>query len=165
MKVRVNVFDNILLGFFTIAFVDNDFVEGVLLLPDNLFYNTSAPGIVLFINKHKAANRKGKIILINASKEFEKGKESSKNYITQEGIQKIVKAFKAFEDIEKFAKIVTNEEVIKNDYNLSPSRYVQNGADIELQDIPTLLSEIKALEQEEKGIDKKLEDIFKKLNL
>ncbi|EKD99694.1 MAG: hypothetical protein ACD_22C00205G0006 [uncultured bacterium] len=147
------------------AFVDNDFVEGVLLLPDNLFYNTSAPGIILFINKHKPVNRKGKTILINASKEFEKGKESSKNYITQEGIKKIVKAFQNFEEIEKFSRVIPNEEIIKNDYNLSPSRYVQNGVDIELQDIPTLLSEIKVLEQEEKDIDKKLEEIFKKLKL
>ena len=59
-------------------FVDNDFIEGVLYLPENLFYNTSAPGIVLFLNKKKAANKKEKILLINASKEFIKGQP--KNY-------------------------------------------------------------------------------------
>lgn len=147
------------------AFVDNDFVEAVLLLPDNLFYNTSAPGIVLFINKDKPENRKNKILLINASKEFEKSKDSPKNLMSDKSIKKIVEAFKTFEDSEKFTKVVTIEEVKNNDYNLSPSRYVHNGEDIEYRDIPELLEEIKELEKEEKEIDKKLEEIFKQLDL
>ncbi len=48
-------------------FVDNDWIEAVLLLPENLFYNTTAPGIVLFLNKNKPKEKKNKIMIINAS--------------------------------------------------------------------------------------------------
>ena len=83
-------------------FVDNDFIEGVLYLPENLFYNTSAPGIVLFLNKKKAANKKDKILLINASKEFIKGQP--KNYIPDENQNKIVDMFLNWKEEEKFSK-------------------------------------------------------------
>ena len=68
-------------------FVDNDLIESVLYLPENLFYNTSAPGIVLFLNKTKPKTRQGKIFLVNASKIFEKG--DPKNFIPADGIKRI----------------------------------------------------------------------------
>lgn len=79
------------------AFVKNDLVEGVLLLPENLFYNTTAPGIVLFLNRNKPKERKGKIILINAAREFEKGRP--KNFITDAGIKRISDTFLKFREI------------------------------------------------------------------
>ena len=64
-------------------FVDNDLIESVLYLPGNLFYNTSAPGIVLFLNKAKPKARQGKVFLVNASQVFEKG--APKNFIEAKG--------------------------------------------------------------------------------
>lgn len=55
-------------------FVEKDLIDGVILLPDNLFYNTSAAGIIVVIRKDKPAARKGKIVLVNASKRLRKGK-------------------------------------------------------------------------------------------
>src|SRR5262249_23446612 len=49
------------------AFVENDVIEGVVLLPENLFYNTSAPGILLLLNRSKPEPRRGQILLVNAS--------------------------------------------------------------------------------------------------
>lgn len=143
--------------------VDDDLVEAVLLLPDNLFYNTSAPGIIVFFNKNKPKKRKAKVILINATEEYKKSKESSKNYISDESIKRIVKAFKDFKDIEKFAKVIDLEEIKKNDYNLSPSRYVYTGEVEELREIPEILQEIEGLKEEEREIDGKLEEIIGKL--
>ena len=53
-------------------FVEQDVVEGVILLPDNLFYNTTAAGIILVLNRNKPSNRRGKIFLVNAGGDFEK---------------------------------------------------------------------------------------------
>ena len=53
-------------------FVDQDLIENVLYLPENLFYNTTAPGIVIFLNKDKPASRQGKVFLINASQVLRK---------------------------------------------------------------------------------------------
>lgn len=51
-----------------------------MLLPENLFYNTSAPGIVLLLNKDKPEERRGQILLVNASAYFIK--EKPKNVLS-----------------------------------------------------------------------------------
>ncbi len=55
-------------------FVEEDLIEGIVLLPENLFYNTTAPGIILLLNCNKPAERKAQFLLINLSQHFEKGK-------------------------------------------------------------------------------------------
>jgi len=108
-------------------FIDNDFIEGVIYLPDNLFFDPqmTAPGIILFLNKSKPTTHKNKIFLLNASREFEKG--DPKNYITDEGIARIAETFKEWREEEKLSRIVSKEEIVKNDYNISPSRYIHTG--------------------------------------
>jgi type I restriction enzyme M protein len=145
------------------GFVEKDWIEAVVLLPENLFYNTTAPGIILVLNKNKAKERKGKILLLNASQEFEKGRP--KNFIPDEKIQKIANAFHEYKDVERFSRIVSLDEAVKNDYNLSPSRYVETGTGEEYKDIPTLLTELGMLEEESRKIDGELAEVFEKLGL
>ena len=68
-------------------FVEKDFVEAVLLLPENMFYNTTAPGIIIVLNKSKPIERRGQVLLINATKLFKKGRP--KNYLPDESIKQI----------------------------------------------------------------------------
>jgi type I restriction enzyme M protein len=103
-------------------FVDQDLIESVLYLPENLFYNTTAPGIVLFLNKAKPKNRKGQVFLVNASQIFEKG--DPKNFIPAVGIDRIAETLIAWKEEEKLSRIVDHAELQKNDYNISPSRYI-----------------------------------------
>lgn len=103
-------------------FVENDMIEGVVYLPENLFYNTSAPGVLLFLNKSKREEQKDKLFLVNASKVFSKG--DPKNYIPEQGIERIASTFLAWKEEEKFSRIVDKAEIVKNDYNISPSRYI-----------------------------------------
>lgn len=145
------------------AYVEKDWIEAVVLLPDNLFYNTTAAGIILVLNKNKPKERKQKVLLINASQEFEKGRP--KNFIPDEKIKKIAEAFHAFRDVERFTKVIAVDEAVKNDYNLSPSRYVETGAAEEYKDIPALLTELGKLDEESERIDKELADVFQKLGL
>lgn len=142
-------------------FVDNDLIEGVILLPDNLFYNTSSAGIIIFLNKRKMEKRKNKIILLNASQEFYKGKP--KNHISEEGINKIADAFIEGKEIDRFVKIITKDEVAENDYNLSPSRYVSLSGEVTYRPITQILSDLKTIQEEEKKADRELSRIFKKL--
>lgn len=142
-------------------FVDNDLIEGVIYLPENLFYNTSAPGIVIFLNKAK--KHKGKIYLLHAGKEFEKG--DPKNFITTEGIERIANAYKAFKEEEKFARLVSKDEIVKNDYNISPSRYIQITDAETYRPIGELVEELKTLEEEAAAIDSELKTIFEKLGI
>lgn len=142
-------------------FVDNDLIEGVLYLPENLFYNTSAPGIVLFLNKKKPSGNKDKILLINASKEFIKGQP--KNYIPEENQNKIVEAFLNWREEDKFSQIIAKEDAVKNDYNLSPTRYIHTAEEETYRPIGEILEELKELDQESKDIDQELQAIFQKL--
>lgn len=142
-------------------FVEQDVIEGVLLLPDNLFYNTTAAGIIIVLNRKKPKDRRGKIILVNASGEFQKGRP--KNFIPDDAVKKIAAAFHAGKDVERFVRAVSVEEVAKNDYNLSPSRYIETAAATEHRDIQTLLGELARLDVEAKRLDGELNGIFRGL--
>ena len=144
-------------------FVENDLIEGVVYLPENLFYNTTAPGIILFLNRKKPANRKNKIFLLNASKEFEKG--DPKNYITEKGITHIAKTFKVWKEEDKFSHVAHKDEIVKNDYNISPSRYIHTGESEEYRPIADIVEELREVEKESAEVDQQLNGILKKLGI
>ena len=98
--------------------VEQDLIEGVLYLPENLFYNTTAPGIIIVLNKAKPKKRQGKLFLLNASREFVKG--DPKNYLPEDAIARIADTFNGWKEVEKYSRIVTREEIAKNDYNNLP---------------------------------------------
>jgi len=144
-------------------FVDNDLIESVLYLPENLFYNTSAPGIVLFLNKNKPKAQKGKVFLVNASQLFEKG--DPKNFIPAEGIKRISDTLINWNEEEKLSRIVDHAELKKNDYNISPSRYIHT-ADAEIyRPIAEIVAELDAIEAEAQETDKALKSILSKLGV
>jgi type I restriction enzyme M protein len=127
-------------------FVEQDLIEGVVYLPENLFYNTSAPGILLFLSRNKPKDRQDKVFLVNASQVVEKG--DPKNFIPPAGIARIATAFLAWQEEEKFAKVVTREQVAQEDYNISPSRYI-HVADVEThRPIAEILAELETLDAE-----------------
>jgi type I restriction enzyme M protein len=139
-------------------FVDNDLIEGVIYLPINLFYNTSSPGIILFLNKNKPHNQKNKLFLLNAGKEFEKGEP--KNYITDNGISHIVVTFNAWSEVDKFSRIVSKDEIVKNDYNISPSRYIHTADGEIYRPISEIMDELESIRQENDQIDDQLKQII-----
>ena len=144
-------------------FVDKDLIEGVILLPENLFYNTSSAGIIIFLNKNKKESLKGKIILLNATQECYKGKP--KNHISEESIEKIVQAFICGENVDRFLRVVDIEEVRAKDYNLSPARYVSLSKEILYRPLPDILSDLSVLQKESDRVDQDLAHIFKNLSL
>jgi type I restriction enzyme M protein len=144
-------------------FVEYDLVEGVILLPDNLFYNTSSAGVIIALRKNKPRDRKGRIVLVNAMREFKKG--TPKNYLTNDGISKIADAF-ASSDAEKgFSVIITNEEAAAKDFNLSPSSYLVNGDDQKLRGLPDILSELARLRAEQLRADEGLNEFLQVMKL
>lgn len=142
-------------------FVDHDLIEGVLYLPENLFYNTTAPGIVIFINKNKPAELKDKIFLVNASKEFVKG--DPKNYVSDKQIEEIAETYLSKKEVEGFSQFIGKEEIARNDYNISPSRYIHNGAIEEYELIEDILVELKEAEVKAKEADQNLQKVLNEL--
>jgi type I restriction enzyme M protein len=138
--------------------VEDDLVESVILLPEKLFYNTGAPAVVIVFNKQKPEDKKGKILLINASKEFVPGKKQ--NTLSTENIRKIVDAYRSFKDVEKLARVITIDEVREADYNLSPSRFVSVAEEEIYRDISEIWAELEKLEEERKNVEEKIRKIF-----
>ena len=144
-------------------FVQNDLIEGVIYLPENLFYNTSAPGIILFLNKAKPAEHEDKLFLVNASKEFVKG--NPKNYLPEEAVDKIASTFLNWQEEERFSRIVPVEEIKKNDFNISPSRYVHTGQAAEYRPIAEIVDELEVLDTQASDIDRQLRDVLQSLGI
>ncbi|HEY77352.1 MAG TPA: SAM-dependent DNA methyltransferase [Thermoflexia bacterium] len=143
------------------AFVEEDLIEAVILLPENLFYNTTAPGIILVINKVKP--HPGEILLVNASKLYAKGRP--KNYLTEEHIRQVYKVYHDWRAEEGVSTVITTQEAARNDYNLSPSRYVATN-DVEpplpLEEALVLLAQA---EEERAEADAELEKVLAELGL
>ena len=137
-------------------FVDRDLVEAVILLPENLFYNTTAPGIILIVNKAK--KRKGKILLINASKLFSKGRP--KNELGDQHVDQITKVYGSWRAKKGVCAVITTAEAAKNDYNLSPSRYVATNDKDEVLPLEEAVVLLKEAEEERTEADQKLREVL-----
>jgi type I restriction enzyme M protein len=145
------------------AFVEADLIEAVVLLPENLFYNTTAPGIVVVLNRHKNDGRKGQFLLINASAFFVKMKP--KNELTDAGISAIAEVFHKWETREKLSKVVTLEDVKEADFNLSPSLLVEISDRTQCRNLSAIVTDLRAASAERQKVDEELHDILKKLSL
>ena len=147
------------------AFVERDLIEAVILLPENLFYNTTAPGIILVINRAKP--RRGEILLINASQQFAKGRP--KNYLTEEHIVRIADIYHQWlagaNDHSPLHAIITSDEAARNDYNLSPSRYVSTNGKEEVLPLEEAVVRLQEAEEERAEADRELSQILQKLGL
>jgi type I restriction enzyme M protein len=142
-------------------FVEADLVEVVILLPENLFYNTTAAGIVMVLNKAK--RNPGETLLIDASKQFEKGRP--KNVLADQHTASVVAAYQAWENRDALGVRLTLDEAARNDFNLSPSRYIAvDGANevLPLEDAVVLLQEA---EEEARDADRHLHQVLQSLGL
>jgi type I restriction enzyme M protein len=123
----------------------------------------TAPGIVLFLNKAKSKERRGKVLLVNASQIFEKG--DPKNFIPDAGIQRITETLIGWKEAEKLSRIVDHAELKKNDYNISPSRYIHTSDAETYRPIAEIVEELKVIEAEAKETDQALSRILKQLGV
>lgn len=142
-------------------FIEQDLVESVILMPDNLFYNTTSSGIILIINKNK--RKENEILLINASELFTKGRP--KNYLPPIAINKIYETYNGWNEEKELSKVVKIDEIVKNDYNISPSRYIMLNSEedtLPLEDVIVLLKEV---EEERIIAEQKLNNILNKMGL
>jgi len=143
-----------------------DYLECVILLPEKLFYNTGAPGAIMIFNKNKPEDRKNKILFINASQEYEKHPEVRRlNILGRKNINKIVKAYREFKNIEGFAKVVPIEKIRENDYNLNVTLYVYPKEEWEEIDVEKEWKELKKIEEELGEVEKRIEGYLREVRV
>lgn len=143
--------------------LDADIVEGIIGLPSALFYNTGIPASIWIINKNKTEAQKGKVVIIDASNDYKEGK--NQNELLQTHINKIVSAYDAGVDIDKYMRVVDIAEIAENDYNLNISRYINTSDEEVIVDIKAVHQKLSELEEREAVIDAKLAEYLKELGV
>ena len=122
--------------------IENDCVDCVIGLGPNLFYNSPMEACLLICRMQKPANRRGKILFINAVDEVKRDKTIST--LEPQHIDKIFKAYKEYKDIAGFAKVVSNKQILENGATLNISQYVSRlevKSDKPSKSLPELLDE------------------------
>lgn len=142
-------------------FVDRDLIEGVILMPDNLFYNTTAASVIVVLNKRKPESKKGKITLVNGSKRFTKGKP--KNHLADDDVADIARLFNAAEPVDGEAAVIQLQQAADADYNLSPSRWIQQASVQDYRPVQEVLAELVELDLAARRIDESLARMLEKL--
>ncbi|WP_367539582.1 N-6 DNA methylase [Streptomyces globisporus] len=142
-------------------FVEKDLIEGVILLPENLFYNTTAAGVIVILNKRKPATRENKILLLNASRRFTKGKP--KNHLTPADISDLAKQYHDWADVDGIVRIIETADAVGADYNLSPALWVTQPDDREHRPIKEIMGDLLELDGRAREIDSTLAEMLVKL--
>lgn len=130
--------------------IEKNYLDAVIGLPANLFYGTSIPTTILVFKKNRTTRD---VLFIDASNEFEKGK--NQNNLSDENITKIIETYRNRQDVDKYAHVASLEEIKENDYNLNIPRYVdtfEEEEELDLDEINRMIEqdnlEIAQLEKE-----------------
>ena len=118
--------------------LEKDLLEAVIGLPAGLFYGTGIPACVLIVNKNKPKKRKGKVLFVNAELEYEEGKNQNK--LRTQDLEKIVKTYDDYTEINRYSNIATIEEIKENDFNLNIRRYADTSPPPEIFDVKAILN-------------------------
>lgn len=103
--------------------VEMDALEAVIGLGPNLFYGTGLAACILVFRAHKKADRKKRVLIVDASRLFKKGR--NQNTLEPEHIDQIFAWYRAYKDVPGAARLVTLDEIAQNDWNLNIPRYVE----------------------------------------
>lgn len=161
-----------------------DLIEAVIGLPPSLFFNTGISAAIILINKAKPTALKDKVIFIDASSDYEDGKNM--NHLREKDIKRIVtelnkakqtminageqtekslvKILKSVE-IEKYLRIVEITEIDKNDYNLNISRYINSSKERKEINITKCLKSIAEIDEALNKNNEKLRSLLKSIGL
>jgi type I restriction enzyme M protein len=139
---------------------DRNYLDAVIGLPANIFYGTSIPTCILVLKKKR--EHKDNVLFINASQYFERG---TQNILRPSDIIKILDTFKNRQEVEKYSKIASLEEIAENDYNLNIPRYVDTFEEEKLIDINEVSKLLKNIENDLKKADDEIAKFCKELKI
>lgn len=145
------------------GFIEDDLIEGVILLPANLFYSTSFPAIILLLNRNKRLERRQQILLVNAS-DFSK-KKRQRDILASEDIKTIANIYHNWETRDKLSQIISLEEARAADYNILPSNFVDISEKLQYRPLKEILADLSDIRNEKEKINTKLKNILCELGI
>ena len=139
---------------------DKNYLDAVIGLPANIFYGTSIPTCILVFKKCRKYDN---IVFIDASKDFEPGK--NQNRLRDEDIEKIINTYKERKEVEKYCHLANMEEIKENECNLNIPRYVDTFEEEEEIDLNAVQEELERLDMEDKEVTEELNKYLRELGL
>lgn len=138
--------------------IDNNYVDAVIQLPPDLFFGTTIATCIIVLKKSKNDNA---VLFIDASAEFVR--EGNKNKLTDANQSRILEAFTAREDVAHFARLVENEAIGENGYNISVSSWVEAEDTREVVDITELNARIAGIVERQAALREQIDAIVSDL--
>ena len=121
--------------------LEMDLLEAVIGLGPNLFYGAGLAACILVFRQKKAKDRKNKVLIIDASKEFKTGR--AQNELLPEHVERIYGYYRDFQNVEGIARVVTLEEIASNDHNLNIPRYVEPKNEHEVLSVEEAMAQLR----------------------
>ena len=142
--------------------IDLNLLDAVIGLPENLFFGTGIPAVILIFKKNRTRND---ILFIDASGEghYEKGKNQNK--LREEDLQEIGKVYNNYETVDKYSYVASLEEIKENEYNLNIPRYVDTFEEEEMVDMDAVAQNILNIKAELEEVEKQMAKYLEELGL
>ncbi len=141
--------------------LEADLIEAVIGLGSNLFYGTGIPACVLVCRRKKPKAHRGKVLFVNGAEELVEGR--NQNHLSEKNVARLAKAFTAYKEQDRFARVVGIEEIEKNDFNLNISRYVHSGEEAEAIDVAAEVGKLNELRGARDAAEAKMLGFLKEL--
>lgn len=141
------------------ALIKQDMLEAVIGLGPNIFYGTQLAACVMVFKQIKEANKKGKVLFIDASDQVRVGR--AQNYLEPENVNQIFDWYKAFNDVENHVKVASLDELKENDFNLNIPLYVEKIIEDNLPSVEEALADLKAAWDANLQAEEKFKTILK----
>ncbi|WP_144670496.1 type I restriction-modification system subunit M [Campylobacter jejuni] len=138
--------------------IEENFVDCVISLAPNLFFGTGIAVCILVLRKNKTDKN---TLFINANEEFIK--VTNKNMLSKENLENILKLYTDRVEVPHLSKLVSIEEIAKNDYNLSVSSYVEAKDTREIIDIKALNKEIEEIVKRQSVLRNQIDSLVREL--
>jgi len=138
--------------------LEQDLIEAVIGLAPNIFYGTGLAPAVVILRRTKPAARKGKVLIVDASAMFRKGR--AQNFLDPEHAEQIVGWVRAFKGVEDRAKVVSLAEIKAEDWTLNISRYVLPPIAEDIPPLPEAVTAFKDALAEARAAEDRLREVL-----
>jgi type I restriction enzyme M protein len=148
------------------ALIEENLLDAVIGLPPNIFFGTGIPAAILVFRRDRNDGPKARtdVLFIDASREFQQDKNQNRIRADVE-VPKIVAAYRARRDLDKYAHVASRAEIAENDYNLNIPRYVDTFEEEEEVDIRVVQEEIDGIEAELGKVRREMAAALRELGL
>ncbi|NFO15079.1 type I restriction-modification system subunit M [Clostridium botulinum] len=142
--------------------LDMNLLEAVIGLPENLFFGTGIPAVILIFKKNR---KRQDVLFIDASGEQHYEKDKNQNKLREEDLKEIEKVYNNYETIDKYSYVATLDEIKENDYNLNIPRYVDTFEEEEMVDMDEVAKNITNIKDQLQEVEQEMAKYLEELGL